>query len=307
MSGKAETKLFYDILSISKDASQDEIKKAYKRLAIKWHPDKNLSNQQEASEMFKLVSEAYEVLSDPARRRDYDLQQQYGNAGDRERRSRDRGDRGGREYYEELNPEYSFRRAQDIFDSFFAEFDNDPFFSHFSSGIRSNRHRFHEQQQQQQPQRHPFADPFFGGARMGMDAFSDPFFSNMGMGFGGMSSSFESNFASNGSVHRGGNSFGGASRSMSTTTIIGPDGRKRVKTEVTVVNADGSRETSVEETVDGLPLSSSSRAIGNDRYQGQSTGALSDYSEHRGGRSGGGGGNIRILRGSNNNHDARKY
>lgn len=68
---------FYDRLGIKKGASQDEIKKAYRNLANKYHPDKNPNNK-EAEAKFKEVSEAYEVLSDPKKRQAYD---QFGQAG----------------------------------------------------------------------------------------------------------------------------------------------------------------------------------------------------------------------------------
>ncbi|MCJ1285481.1 hypothetical protein MMC26_004821 [Xylographa opegraphella] len=69
----AETKL-YDALGISPTATQDEIKKGYRKSALKWHPDKNKDNKN-ASEKFKEVSQAYEILSDPEKRKVYD---QYG-------------------------------------------------------------------------------------------------------------------------------------------------------------------------------------------------------------------------------------
>ncbi|CAM4865732.1 unnamed protein product [Rotaria socialis] len=63
---------FYEILEVTKTATEDEIKKAYRRLALKWHPDKNLTNKAQAEEKFKLISEAYEVLSDSRGRFLYD-------------------------------------------------------------------------------------------------------------------------------------------------------------------------------------------------------------------------------------------
>ncbi|XP_076353100.1 dnaJ protein homolog 1-like [Tachypleus tridentatus] len=67
---------YYNILGISKNASEDEVKKAYRKLALKYHPDKNKSI--EAEEKFKAVAEAYEVLSDKKKREIYD---QYGEEG----------------------------------------------------------------------------------------------------------------------------------------------------------------------------------------------------------------------------------
>jgi len=63
---------YYDVLGVSRDASQDEIKRAFRKLAFKYHPDRN--KRPDAEERFKEVSEAYAVLSDPEKRRQYDAQ-----------------------------------------------------------------------------------------------------------------------------------------------------------------------------------------------------------------------------------------
>ena len=92
---------YYDVLSIDKNASLDEIKKAYRKLAIKWHPDKNPNNKEESEEKFKLISEAYSVLSDPEKKTEYDL----------------RGD----SKFRKNTSNYSNFNAQDIYNTFFGE------------------------------------------------------------------------------------------------------------------------------------------------------------------------------------------
>ena len=62
------SKDYYKILGVEKNASEIEIKKAYKKLAIKLHPDKNTENKQVAEEKFKELSEAYQTLSDKIKR-----------------------------------------------------------------------------------------------------------------------------------------------------------------------------------------------------------------------------------------------
>src|ERR1035437_3333024 len=66
-----EYKDYYKVLEVDKKASQDEIKKAFRKLAMKWHPDKN-KDSKVAEEKFKLINEANEVLSDPEKRKKYD-------------------------------------------------------------------------------------------------------------------------------------------------------------------------------------------------------------------------------------------
>ena len=62
---------YYEVLGVSKSATDDEIKKAYRKIAIKYHPDRNPGNK-EAEEKFKEAAEAYDVLHDPQKRQQYD-------------------------------------------------------------------------------------------------------------------------------------------------------------------------------------------------------------------------------------------
>lgn len=78
-------KNYYDILGVSKDASQEEIKKAFKKLSIKWHPDKHVNDspedQKKAEDKFKEINEAYDTLGDEQKRRDYDNPNPFGDLG----------------------------------------------------------------------------------------------------------------------------------------------------------------------------------------------------------------------------------
>lgn len=65
---------YYKVLNVSEMSSPDEIKKSYRSLSMKWHPDKNPDNQEEAKSQFQKINEAYETLSDPEKKQMYDLQ-----------------------------------------------------------------------------------------------------------------------------------------------------------------------------------------------------------------------------------------
>ena len=67
--GKAD---YYDTLGVGKTASADEIKKAYRKQALEWHPDKHKDNKEAAERRFKEVNEAYQILSDPQKKQAYD-------------------------------------------------------------------------------------------------------------------------------------------------------------------------------------------------------------------------------------------
>src|SRR5258706_5555082 len=68
---------YYEVLGVNRDASEEDIKKSYRKLAMKWHPDRNPDNPK-AEEHFKEAKEAYEMLSDAQKRAAYD---QFGHAG----------------------------------------------------------------------------------------------------------------------------------------------------------------------------------------------------------------------------------
>ena len=69
---------YYEVLGVEKSASKEEIKRSYRKLAKRHHPDLNKDNQKEAEEKFKEISEAYEVLADDEKKTMYD---RYGHAG----------------------------------------------------------------------------------------------------------------------------------------------------------------------------------------------------------------------------------
>jgi DnaJ-class molecular chaperone len=73
---------YYGILGVRRDASDAEIKKAYRKLAMQYHPDRNLGKEKWANEKFKEINEAYGVLGDPQKRRQYDQFGTAGNIGD---------------------------------------------------------------------------------------------------------------------------------------------------------------------------------------------------------------------------------
>ncbi|MDX1618797.1 MAG: molecular chaperone DnaJ, partial [Balneolaceae bacterium] len=100
---------YYDILGVSKDASDEDIKKAYRKLAMKYHPDRN-SGDEDAEKKFKEASEAYEVLRDSEKRARYD---RYGHQGV------NGGGFGGGRGYENVGFEDIFSRFSEIFGSEF--------------------------------------------------------------------------------------------------------------------------------------------------------------------------------------------
>ncbi|AWU40037.1 molecular chaperone DnaJ [Blattabacterium punctulatus] len=113
---------YYEVLNISRNATSEEIKKAYRKLAIKYHPDKNPDNKKNAEEKFKKAAEAYEILGNPEKKQRYD---KFGHSGIK-------GSRSGRSG---MNMEDIFTNFGDIFADAFGEG-----FSNFGFG-KSKRHQ----------------------------------------------------------------------------------------------------------------------------------------------------------------------
>lgn len=115
----AEKRDYYEVLGVSKNATKDELKKAYRKLAIQYHPDKNPGDK-EAEEKFKEAAEAYDVLSDDTKRQRYD---QFGHAGV--------GGAGGGAGFSDLNDVFSH------FGDLFGDFFGGGGFGGFGGGSRS--------------------------------------------------------------------------------------------------------------------------------------------------------------------------
>ena len=113
----AEKKDYYEILGVSKTATDDELKKAFRKMAKKYHPDANPDNKKEAEAKFKEVNEAYEVLSDPQKRKMYD---QFGTADPNQAGFGGGPFGGGNGYYSYTTSDFGdFGDLGDIFSSFF--------------------------------------------------------------------------------------------------------------------------------------------------------------------------------------------
>ncbi|XP_076018510.1 dnaJ homolog subfamily B member 6-like [Genypterus blacodes] len=134
---------YYQVLGVRRDVPAEDIKKAYRKLALRWHPDKNPENKDEAEGKFKELSEAYEVLSDVNKRSLYD---RYGKEGLT-------AANGGRSNHyhngNHFNEPFTFRNPEDVFREFFggrdpfADFFGDPFgddpFGQFGGRRHPNR------------------------------------------------------------------------------------------------------------------------------------------------------------------------
>jgi len=223
---------FYEILEVEKTATDDQIKKSYRRLALKWHPDKNLTNKTQAEEKFKLISEAYEVLSDKDKRRKYD---QLGRAGLSNGHSHsNHSSNGGYSRFSEdfLNRTFHFHNPFDIFEQFMSHFgmDDDFGFGMDPFGHLHTRHQHHHHhpfgnlQTRRDPHRQQMAlfDSMLSPMRMSL-FHHDPFGNDFGRLHAGTISSFNIS-------HGSGNSRPVTKKTTKSTKMI--NGRRVVTTRV---------------------------------------------------------------------------
>lgn len=213
---------YYEVLEIEKTADENQIRKAYKKLAIKWHPDKNPDNLKEAEEKFKEIGEAYACLSDKDKKLIYD---KYGHARlpSSHERSSDRHFQPGR--FSGF-ADFTFMSARGMFDNLFNSGffgDDDDFFSgHFKSFSKKSTSAGT-----------PNSSPF--GA------------------FGGFSFADHEDLFSHGSLFKSfsrSNTAGmtGVTKMKSTSTII-KDGKKVITEKTTTTGADGKVTVQVREII----------------------------------------------------------
>lgn len=224
---------YYRTLDVPRTATVADIKKSYRKLALRWHPDKNPENKEEAELKFKEISEAYEVLSDEKKRRIYD---QYGKEGLINNRPTRRRSHNGFDYSDDDADfhfsfgSFSFRDPNEVFREFFG---GDPFADFFASAAL-------------QPRQDRLQNSFFGLPRTQLgffgfpDLFAEPAFTS---------------FSSSSSFGGGGPSGANVRKTSTSTRFV--NGKKLVtkKTsengiETVTVTEDGILKS---KTVNGVP------------------------------------------------------
>uniref|UniRef100_K3WCK2 J domain-containing protein n=1 Tax=Globisporangium ultimum (strain ATCC 200006 / CBS 805.95 / DAOM BR144) TaxID=431595 RepID=K3WCK2_GLOUD len=263
---------YFEILGLVATATDTDVKKAYRRLAVQWHPDKNRTHPK-AEEYFKKIGEAYAVLSDPEKRKLYERYGKAGVGGETAEYDEDAFGGGSAFHHSPFgfgfggHAGFSARNARDIFEAFFGGMD--PFEEFFNSGGG------HSQRRQSRHRSANNWDSPLGGMSMG---FGHPMggmsMSMRGFGGGGLSSMMmDSFFGGNGG---GGmfaefGSFGGgfSSSSVSSSSHTDRSGHVVTKKTTTTVDANGRTETATEEYWNGnLVNSTSSSAPSSNRLAG---------------------------------------
>lgn len=248
---------YFEILGLVTSATDAEVKKAYRKLAVQWHPDKNRTHPQ-AEEYFKKIGEAYAVLSDPEKRKVYE---RYGKAGVGADADRGSYAPGNAAYHDPFGFEFasggfhagfSARHARDIFDAFFGGMD--PFEDFFSRGGSSSHHRHQSRHRSNEWDSH-MGGMGFGNMGMSMHGF--------GGGFGGGFSSmmmdpFFGGGAGGGAFADFGSFGGGFSQSVSSSSFTDRNGHVITNKTTTTVDADGRAETITEEFRNGYLVNSTS-------------------------------------------------
>ncbi|XP_067111228.1 dnaJ homolog subfamily B member 2 [Osmerus mordax] len=200
---------YYGVLGVTRSASPEDIKKAYRKQALRWHPDKNPDNKEEAERKFKELAEAYEVLSDKGKRDSYD------NFGTNRPQTGSCGSPGPEDFQ---GFTFTFRSPEEVFREFFGG--QDPFASFFDDFPFGGMHSgFHG---------HP------GSSRLGPGRFFS--FPSSGADFTSFSSSMG---GVDGMAGMGGASF----KSVSTSTRIVNGKRTTTKK----IKENGQERTEIEE------------------------------------------------------------
>mmetsp|Transcript_19564 Transcript_19564/g.28987 ORF Transcript_19564/g.28987 Transcript_19564/m.28987 type:complete len:261 (-) Transcript_19564:85-867(-) len=225
---------YYELLGVTKDASSTQIKRAYRKACLLHHPDKNPNNREEAEERFKAVTEAYEVLSEPEKRRRYDM---FGKDGENQQRDTS----GFYSHFDEFDMFSNFagkhrnnsgrekRRNYHHNDIFSEVFGMDSMFNSFDSFHSANNHH---SSTRQFPSNFMNNHSLFGGSN-----FFD---------FGHGENSFFDDFSFGGGMSSG-NGNGTCYRSSSTSTI-NMNGTKISKKSSTYTDSNGKTQTFSETT-----------------------------------------------------------
>ncbi|GMF13620.1 unnamed protein product [Phytophthora lilii] len=225
---------YFEVLNLPRAASEADVKRAYRKLAVQWHPDKNRANPR-AEEFFKKISEAYEVLSDPEKRKMYEKYGKDGVDGTAQQDADVHFGFGGHAF--------STQHARDIFDAFFGGADP------FEALFRGGRQRRSSSQRRGGFGDDPFESMGFGGMGMNMRGFG-----NMG-GMSMMDSFFSDGF---GGMDGAGGGVFSTSTSSSSSTFTDRNGHVIMQKTTTTTGADGRTETVTEEYRNGKLVNSTS-------------------------------------------------